>query len=176
MQKETAKIIQDIGVSDQQYLDGNTHELAIKRANLRLELVTISRMKPEQIHFLQEAIVLLEQARIEFEGNISVKEYIGLSLHLAKAYMMYFEITLDPKFALITQQIIKPLSQHHDGDIYLMLAYSSAVKKEYAMTRHWLKKYATTPEFDIDIMYRHSAFSDIRNADWFQEIIKNKTH
>lgn len=37
----------------------NTPELALERADLRLQLVVLSHVRQEQIHFLQEAIVLL---------------------------------------------------------------------------------------------------------------------
>ena len=40
--------------------------------------------------------------------------YLNLSLCLAKAYMIYFEITKIVNFALITQQILKPLAYFRD--------------------------------------------------------------
>ena len=43
--------------------------------------------------------------------------YINLSLHLAKAYMLYFEITREVRFALIVQQILKPMKLDDYGDI-----------------------------------------------------------
>ncbi len=49
------------------FLQGNTPELALERADLRLQLVSLSELRQEQIYFLQEAIVLLEQGRVEFE-------------------------------------------------------------------------------------------------------------
>lgn len=63
----------------------------MERAELRMQLVTLSRVRQEQIHFLQEAIVLLEQARMEYE-EMPMSLYLNLSLHLAKAYMLYFEL------------------------------------------------------------------------------------
>lgn len=42
--------------------------------------------------------------------------------------MLYFEISQETRFALITQQILKPLTNYNHGDIYLFLAYASAAK------------------------------------------------
>lgn len=84
MLKDAKQIIARIGETDQIYLESNTPELALERADLRLALVTISRVRQEQLHFLQEAIVLLEQGRIEFE-EMPLLSYLNLSLHLAKA-------------------------------------------------------------------------------------------
>ena len=107
MRASSQQIIQRIGETDQLYLQGNSPELALERADLRLQLVTLSQLRQEQVHFLQEAVVLLEQGRIEFE-EMPLSLYLNLSLHLAKAYMLYFEITKEDRFALITQQILKP--------------------------------------------------------------------
>ena len=101
MSNETKQVIARIGETDQLYLNGNTPELALERAELRLQLVLLSHVRQEQLHFLQEAIVLLEQARIEYE-EMPLSLYLNLSLCLAKAYMIYFEITKEQRFALIT--------------------------------------------------------------------------
>jgi len=166
-------IIQRIGETDQLYLEENSAELASERADLRLQLVTLSRNKQEQIHFLHEAIVLLEQARIEFEDQ-STANYIDLSLQLVKAYMIYYELSQDQKFALITQQILKPLAHFQDGNIYFYLAYASAVKDETAMTRHWLIKYADTDCFDLHLLKQHHAFRLQQKERWFTDILNKK--
>ncbi len=168
-------VIQRIGETDQLFLQGNSAELALERANLRLELVLHSQSKREQVHFLQEAIVLLEQARIEFE-DLPIPMFIELSLHLAKAYMLYFEISQETRFALITQQILKPLSQFKHGDIYFFLAYAAACQKEFALTQHWLKKCSQTEEFDVLFIQQHQAFQPLQTEIWFQQLIKNKLH
>lgn len=168
-------IIQRIGETDQQYLEENTPTLALERGDLRLQLVTISHLRQEQIHFLQESIVLLEQARVEFE-EMPLRTYLHLSLTLAKAYMMYFEITKETRFALITQQILKPLAHHTDGDVYFFLAYAAAVKHELAMTRYWLNKYAETSAFDLSLLRQHAAFVPVRQLDWFDHLVKRKAH
>ena len=67
MLKNTKHIVARIGETDPLYLENNTPELALERAQLRFELVKFSQVRQEQIHFLQEGIVLLEQARIEYE-------------------------------------------------------------------------------------------------------------
>lgn len=171
----TKQIISRIGETDQLYLSSNTPELALERGDLRLQLVTQSNSKQEQIHFLQEAIVLFETARIEYE-EMPMSLYVNLSLHLAKAYMIYFELTKEDRYALITKQILKPLTQHDNADIYFMLAYASVSKKDLALTRHWLNKYIKTADFDLALLRQHPAFISIRNEEWFEQLVQSKLH
>lgn len=175
MRLTTKQIIERLGETDQLYLKGNTPELALERADLRLQLVALSELRQEQRHFLQEAVVLLEQGRVEFE-EIPLRTYINLSLHLAKAYMMFFEVTKESHFALITQQILKPITHHEHGDIYFMLAYACASKNEPALMRHWLGKYTKTTEFDLELLQQHHAFGNYRELEWFGKILKSKMH
>ncbi|WOE31315.1 MULTISPECIES: hypothetical protein [unclassified Acinetobacter] len=175
MRKPISAIIERIGETDQLYLQENTAELALERADLRLQLVHYSQLHQEQIHFLQEAIVLLEQARVEFE-DITLNRYLELSICLANAYMLYYEISKESKFALITQQILKPLAHYQDSDILFLLAYSSAANQQPAMTRHWLSKYSHTTEFDRLKTQQHPAFKSYHNHDWFQHILFKKIH
>lgn len=175
MFENTKKIIARIGETDQLYLENNTPDLALERADLRLQLVVLSRLRQEQIHFLQEAIVLLEQARIEYE-EMPMRLYVELSLQLAKAYMLYFEITKEQRFALITQQILKPLTQHENSDIYFLLAYASVSKNETALTRHWLNKYSKTTDFDLALLQQHPSFKVIHQESWFIKLLHSKVH
>lgn len=175
MRNSTQQLIQRIGETDQLFLQGNTPELALERADLRLQLVSLSELRQEQIYFLQEAIVLLEQGRIEFE-EMPVTLYINLSLHLAKAYMMYFELTRDAKYALITQQILKAMTHYAHGDIFFFLAYASASKNESALCRHWLGKYSKTAEFDLELLQIHPAFNAYQTEVWFKQILKSRMH
>ena len=168
-------IIQRIGETDQLFLQGNTPELALERADLRLQLVTLSQLRQEQIHFLQEAVVLLEQGRLEFE-EMPLRLYVDLSLHLAKAYMLYFEITREERFAIITQQILKPITHDDFGDIYFFLAYAAASKKEPSLTRHWLKKYSATQAFDLELLRQHPAFKAFHQDMWFSQMLQSKLH
>lgn len=175
MFENTKKIIERIGETDQLYLENNTPELALERADLRLQLVVISNSRQEQIYFLQEAVVLLEQARIEYE-EMPMRLYLNLSLHLAKAYMLYFEITKEQRFALITEQILKPLSQHEHSDIYFFLAYASVSKNQTALTRHWLTKYSKSADFDLELLQKHPSFRVLREEIWFVELLQSKLH
>ena len=175
MSNETKQVIARIGETDQLYLNGNTPELALERAELRLQLVLLSHVRQEQLHFLQEAIVLLEQARIEYE-EMPLSLYLNLSLCLAKAYMIYFELTKEQRFALITQQILKPLAYTESLEIYLFLAYASAAKQEQALTRHWLTKYLSCLDHDLALLHAHPAFTQARQQDWFKLLVKNKAH
>ncbi len=175
MRENTKTIIQRLGETDQLFLQENTPALALERADLRLQLVAISEHRQEKVHFLQEAIVLLEQARVEFE-EMPLELYINLSLHLAKAYMMFFEITQEQRYAIITQQIMKPMAHLEHGDIYFFLAYASAVKNEPSMTRHWLTKYSKTADFDLETLKNHSAFDSVQEELWFSKLIQSKLH
>ena len=175
MSENTKQVIERIGETDQLYLQENTPELALERADLRLQLVILSHSRQEQIHFLQEAVVLLEQARIEYE-EMPMRVYLNLSLHLAKAYMLYFEITKEQRFALITQQILKPLNHHQHSDIYFFLAYATICKNEVALTRHWLSKYSKTADFDLELLQQHAAFRKLHTEAWFIEMIHCKLH
>ena len=172
---QTQVIIQRIGETDQLFLAGNTPELALERGDLRLQLVTLSRVRQEQTYFLQEAIVLLEQGRVEFE-EMPLEMYLNLSLHLAKAYMIYFELTREVRYATITQQILKSMTNYEHPDIYFFLAYASASKHEAAMTRHWLTKYSKMQNFDLELLQQHPAFNDYRSLEWFAKILKSRMH
>ncbi|KAA8734509.1 hypothetical protein F4V57_06000 [Acinetobacter qingfengensis] len=169
------RIIQRIGETDQFYLKKNTPELALERGDLRLQLVTLSHNRQEQIHFLHEAIVILEQSRLEFD-EIPLQLYLDLSLQLGRAYMMYYELTRDTKFATITQQILKPLAHYQDGDLLFLLAYACAVKSEFAMTKHWLQKYVRSPVFDFALLQNHTAFQHLQSQQWFAGLLKGKLH
>ena len=175
MVEQAKRAISRIGETDQLYLIENTPELALERSDLRLQLVTYSNSRSEQIHFLQEAVVLLEQARVEFE-EIPMHLYLDLSLHLAKAYMLYFEITREVRFALITQQVLKPLTNTGHGDLFFFLAYASIRKQEPAMARHWLTKYAKTDVFNQELMQNHTAFNALRDQDWFIQLCQSRMH
>ncbi|MBJ8419061.1 hypothetical protein [Acinetobacter courvalinii] len=175
MSNETKQVIARIGETDQLFLENNSPELALERADLRLQLVVISHVRQEQLHFLQEAIVLLEQARIEYE-EMPLSLYLNLSLSLAKAYMIYFELTKEQRFALITQQILKPLAYTEHLDIYFFLAYASASKQELALTRHWLTKYVSCLDHDLELLQLHPAFNQARQEEWFSTLLRNKAH
>ena len=175
MLKNTKHIVARIGETDQLYLENNTPELALERAQLRFELVKFSQVRQEQIHFLQEGIVLLEQARIEYE-EIPMSLYLDLSLALAQAYMQYYDITKEKHLTLIAQQILKPLTSHNRGNILLSLAHTCAEKKELALTRHWLTKYSKTPVYDLEILMQHAAFKTFKDEKWFNQLVQSKLH
>lgn len=175
MRMNTKEVIARIGETDQLYLENNTPELALERATLRFELVKMSQVRQEQIHFLQEGIVLLEQARVEYD-EMPMSLYLDLSMALAQAYMQYFDITQEKHFPLIAQQILKPLTAHNRGDILLLLAHTCAVKNELALTRHWLTKYSKTSDFNLDTLKSHNAFDAVQEELWFLKLIQTKMH
>lgn len=173
MRMNTKQLIQRIGETDQLFLQGNTPELALERSDLRLQLVTLSQLRQEQVYFLQEAVVLLEQGRIEFE-EMPTQLYLDLTLCLAKAYMLFHEVTREARYALITQQILKQITMSNHGDVFFFLAYASAAKKEPAMTRHWLNKYSKTAEFDLALLKQHPAFNVYHEEIWFNQLVQTK--
>lgn len=133
------QLIQRLGETDQLYLQQNSPELALERGELRLRLVALSQQKQEQIYFLQQTLVILEQARIEFD-EIDLTLYLDLSICLGQAYMTYFDISHEQKYALIAQQILKPLAHYERRELYQLL-YNSAIAQQHpAMAQHWQKK------------------------------------
>ena len=56
MFENTKQIIERIGETDQLYLTNNTPELALERADLRLQLVVFSNSRQEQIHFYKKQL------------------------------------------------------------------------------------------------------------------------
>ena len=119
--------------------------------------------------------MLLEQARLEYD-EIPLQLYLDLSLTLAKAYMIYFELSKEQRFALITQQILKPLAHHEHADIYFFLAYAAAAKQQPAFTQHWLGKYLLCPAHDLELLHDHPAFTATRQSDWFKNLMQHKAH
>lgn len=167
-------IIQRLGETDQLFLEENSAQLALERAQLRLQLVDLSKHKAEKIHFLHEAIALLEQARIEFD-DVATAIFVDLSLALVQAYMRYYELTHELKFATIMQQILKPMAHLQYADIYLMLAYACACKQEPALTRHWLTKYCACNDSNLNSLNRFRVFDRFKQEVWFQSLQPHQT-
>jgi len=44
------------------------------------------------------------------------------------------------------------------------------------MTRHWLQKYVSCFEYDLELLQVHPAFKSVRMEDWFKALIQNKAH
>lgn len=61
MSTETKTIVTRIGETDQLYLTENTPELALERADLRMQLATLSRVRQEQIHFCKRPLFYLNK-------------------------------------------------------------------------------------------------------------------
>lgn len=146
----SAQLVKRIGETDQQFLQHNTPQLALERAHLRLQLVQLSELRQEKFYFLQHAIVLVEQARLEFE-EMPISVYLSLSVSLAQAYLIYYELTLQTRFALIAEQILKPLAHWKDPSIYFYLAYAAVLQDHKALARHWLNKYQSHATADLKL-------------------------
>lgn len=135
----TAQLIQTLGETDQLFLQQNTPELALQRGKIRLALIQASQHQQEQVYFLQQAIVIVEQARIEFE-EMPLSLYLDLSILLGQIYMCYFNLTQQARFALITEQILRPLAHHHHFEIYQLLKNAAIAQQHSAMATYWQKK------------------------------------
>lgn len=64
MSNETKHVVNRIGETDQLYLSENTPELALERADLRLQLVVLSHVRQEQLHFLQKPSCYLSKPEL----------------------------------------------------------------------------------------------------------------
>lgn len=169
------QIIARLGETDQLALQAQSAHLDLERARLRMQLVQLSQHKAEKTYFLQEAIVLLEQARLH-EDAAEEALYVSLTVQLGQAYMLYYEIEQQQHFALICQQIVKPLSHLADADIYCLLAYAAVVQQHMAMARHWLLKYSQCASFDVALLWQHPAFSTLQHLDWFKQLRQRTLH
>lgn len=135
----TSELIAQLGETDQQFLQQNSPELALQRGTLRLALVNASQRAEEQRYFLQQAIVILEQARLEF-AEMPMALYLALSMQLAKTYLAYFDLTQEQRYALIAEQILKPLAHHQQIELYKLLMQSAQAQQHPALASHWQKK------------------------------------
>lgn len=133
------QLIADIGTTDQLFLQHNTAELALQRGRLRLQLVELSQHDKEKIYFLQQAIAILEQARLIFD-DIELSIYLELSIVLAQTYLSYYHLTQQIHFAVIAQQIIKPLAHHQHLQIYQLLQHCAIAQQQSAMAQYWQQK------------------------------------
>ena len=60
--------------------------------------------------------------------------------------------------------------------IYIFLAYASAAQQESALTRHWLTKYLSTAQCDLELLHEHPIFNPVRHETWYKNLIKLRTH
>lgn len=134
-------LVQRLGETDQAYLVENSPELALERAEIRLSLLRYSRHRPEQEYLLTEAIVILEDARLHFE-EMPLSLYLSLSAVLGEAYLAYFSVTGETRYALISEQIARPLAHHASPAIYRVLIESTTAQGKPALARHWQAKLA----------------------------------
>lgn len=139
MTNQTQTLIQRLGETDQAYLEQNSPELALERGQLRNELAKFSRNKQEKLYFLNEAVIILEQARVEFE-EMPMSLYLSLSLALSDVYLHYFSIDASQKYAIIAEQILKPLAHHNHPDIFANLQRACQHQNKLALARHWQQK------------------------------------
>lgn len=128
-----------LGETDQAYTQNNTPELALKRGRVRLLLATISQQKQEALYLLKQAVVILETARYEFD-EMPLSLYLDLSVMLAKVYLASHHHSGHLPYAIVCEQILKPLAHHNRNDIYETLADSAACQQKNALHRHWTKK------------------------------------
>lgn len=171
----TATLIARLGETDQLSLQNDAITLTLERAQLRLALAERSRVRQEQVYFIHEAIVLLEQARLQEAAQEKVL-FIALTLQLAKAYLQYYTLAQQPHLALIAEQLLRPIAHHDDAEVYLYLALTALYRQQLAMTRHWLQKYLCHDNYDPAPLLALSAFNAVRHFTWFQQLQRARAH
>lgn len=132
-------LIKQLGDTNALYLTSNTPSLAKTRTTIRLKLAKLSTQQAERLHFIHEAIVIAEQACMQFDKT-PLDLHISLSVVLAQAYLAYFEATEDIRYAVISEQILRPLSHYGNQEVYAGLTAASLAQNKPALARHWQAK------------------------------------
>ncbi|MGS5692904.1 hypothetical protein ACVESQ_19955, partial [Acinetobacter baumannii] len=42
--------------------------------------------------------------------------------------------------------------------------------------RHWLTKYLSTAQCDLELLHEHPIFNPVRHEPWYKNLIKLRTH
>lgn len=132
-------LISQLNITEQKYQNNNTPELAYERASIRLELAEISKKSQEKQHFVNQSVIILEQALISFD-DIPFQLYLQLSLLLGESYLSLYHLTQKTPYLTIAEQIIKPLAHHNYRAIYLLLAKINQLQNKPKLSEHWQNK------------------------------------
>lgn len=141
-------LITQLNKTDQLYQHQNTPELALERANIRKQLFQLSERVPEKTLFINQAVLILEQALMTFD-ELTIQQHIQLSLMLSECYLDWYELNKQVAYLTIAEQIIKPLSHHNYRSIYLLLSKINALQNKPKLSQHWQNKSKHGKEFSI---------------------------
>lgn len=145
-------LITKLNQTDYDYQAHNTPELAYERASIRLELANFSQKSQEKQLFINQAVVILEQALMGFD-ELALNMHIQLSLLLGECYLSLYHLTQKTPYLTIAEQIIKPLSHHNYQVIYEKLATIHQLQNKPKLSQHWQTKAKTAKVFSVFDLY-----------------------
>lgn len=143
-----ATLIAQLNHSDKAYDTDNTPKLAHTRASIRKQLANLSKHHKEKQLFLNQALIILEQALISFE-ELPITTFLQLNLLLADCYLSLYELDKKAHFLIIAEQLIKPLAHHNYRPIYELLSHIHHLQNKPKLSQHWQNKAKTGKEFSI---------------------------
>jgi|GEM_PF-2786489 len=175
-------LVARLGETDQQFLSDPTPQLAIERAEIRMALAHYSHRQGEQLHFLNEAAVILELAAVEVEDRPT---HLALSIQLSLVYLQHFEVTQELRYLIVTGQILRTQTSLMHPMVFLGLARADAGQQKLALTRHWLEQWQKSLgdavrsqvlsyeqlQQQIAGLPRYAEFSLVLHEAWFQDIV-----
>lgn len=141
-------LISRLNQTDKDYETQSTPELAYERASIRLELANFSQKSQEKQLFINQAVVILEQALISFD-EMALNTHIQLSLLLGESYLSLYHLTQKTPYLTIAEQIVKPLSHHNYQVIYEKLATIHQLQNKPKLSQHWQNKAKTAKVFSV---------------------------
>lgn len=141
-------LIAQLNQSDKAYETQNTPKLAHTRASIRKQLANFSKHPKEKQLFLNQALIILEQALLTFE-EMPITTALQLNLLLADCYLSLYEIDKKAHYLIISEQIIKPLAHHNYRPIYELLSHIHHLQNKPKLSQHWQNKAKTAKEFSI---------------------------
>ncbi len=170
-----AEVVALVGETDQIFLTAPTPLLAIRRAQLRLELVAMSQHQSEQLYFLGEAAVILELATTEVEDQAT---HVLLAAQLAAVYLKFNQVTPQQRYLTVAGQILRPHSNSTCPAIFLCLARMDAAQHQVALMRHWLTRWLriANQESDTHALKTSPEFTDYQSEGWFKQCVVDAQH
>jgi hypothetical protein len=170
-----AEVVAQVGETDQIFLSAPTPQLAIRRAQLRLQLVAMSQHQSEQLYFLGEAAVILEIANSEVEDQAT---HVLLAAQLAAVYLQFNQVTPQQRYLTVAGQILRPHSNSACPAIFLALARMDAAQHQVALLKHWLRRWlkvanqqSDIDSFDIEALRSAPEFKDYQSEIWFKQCV-----
>lgn len=169
------QLIARLGAADQaaRELDHMDWTLALQRSQLRLELAQLSQQRAERMYLLGEAVALLELTLIELEDKAS---YEHVAVGLAEAYLAFFALTHEARYATIANQILRPLSGSGPAPVLLTLARIESVVGHLALAQHWLRRYVTTVGASLLELDQAQELASLHQQPWWPALRQQLMH